>query len=768
MAKNIILLSDGTGNSAAKIFKTGVWRLYQAVDLTDANRQVAFYDDGVGSSSLKPWAALTGALGLGLKRNVMQLYKDLCQSYEPGDQIFAFGFSRGAFTIRVLAGLIASQGIIPGRTMDPQELRRRVHAAYREDRKDYRPVWTSRRRNVKSKTPAVATVPSGHHAAKIAFLGLWDTVDAYGLPIDELKRGLDYWWLGLSFPDQDLSPIVKRACHALALDDKRRTFHPVLWNEKVESDLIKANLVEPDRLKQVWFAGMHSNVGGGYAKDGLSYVSLKWMIAEARAAADPSLPLAFHQARIDEIAQFANEHADIGNSRAGLGSYYRYDPRRVSAMCDDEYNKVWIKTPKIHHSVFDRIAGQYLTYTPHMVPQTYCIVGPKGDIVDNVYEKPGEAKARANNLERAWDLVWWRRGVYFLTLALTLQLVLFPWIWEPAKDAQSCVGPFCFLGAGIVAVGSFLPGWLDLWLTAFRISINPFLVLALGLGTSIAFGKWLEQRIEARSIQAWAHVTGAKPASVKRWEPLSKIARALRTSDPLVTAYRWFSREFLPFLFFLLTVAIGVLLVNRLAFEFMEAAGATCPVTSSATLANAPAPGAPAVRDRVFVPPNFATSNPCFDTGIETSANRAYVVELTVVEPWMDGRTPTSPEGFRSSHGVFVHRILGLAKRSWLADWFQPVARIDNVGRDRYILDFKLKRDDKAPTSVALGNAAQSTVGKTYVSKPFVAQNSGRLFLFVNDAIVGLPYVWSYFYWPDNNAGSAKVVVKELDALPSE
>ena len=110
-----------------------------------------------------------------------------------------------------------------------------------------------------------------------------NTVDAYGLPVDELKRGLDYWWLGLSFPDQDLSPIVKRACHALSLDDERRTFHPVLWNEAFESELIKKGKVSPDRLKQVWFAGMHSNVGGGYAKDGLSYVPLRWIVHEATA-----------------------------------------------------------------------------------------------------------------------------------------------------------------------------------------------------------------------------------------------------------------------------------------------------------------------------------------------------------------------------------------------------------------------------------------------------------------------------------------------------
>src|SRR5215813_3360242 len=81
MAKNIVLLSDGTGNSSAKLFKTNVWRLYQALDLSDGTRQVAFYDDGVGTSSFKPFALLGGAFGFGLKRNVLDIYKFACRNY---------------------------------------------------------------------------------------------------------------------------------------------------------------------------------------------------------------------------------------------------------------------------------------------------------------------------------------------------------------------------------------------------------------------------------------------------------------------------------------------------------------------------------------------------------------------------------------------------------------------------------------------------------------------------------------------------------------
>src|ERR1044071_6399026 len=112
MNKRIVLLSDGTGNAASKVWRTNVWRVFQALDLTSP-QQVALYDDGVGTSSFKPLAILGGAFGWGLKRNVIDLYKFLCRNYRPGSQIYAFGFSRGAFTVRVLIGLIAREGLIP-------------------------------------------------------------------------------------------------------------------------------------------------------------------------------------------------------------------------------------------------------------------------------------------------------------------------------------------------------------------------------------------------------------------------------------------------------------------------------------------------------------------------------------------------------------------------------------------------------------------------------------------------------------------------------
>lgn len=131
MPKNIVLLSDGTGNSSAKAQKTNVWRMFEALDQTN-DAQIAFYDDGVGSSTNKYLALAGGAFGWGLKRNVIDIYKFLCRNYEPGDQISGFGFSRGAFTIRTVVGLIDSEGVVIPESEG--QLDRDARSAYRHSR----------------------------------------------------------------------------------------------------------------------------------------------------------------------------------------------------------------------------------------------------------------------------------------------------------------------------------------------------------------------------------------------------------------------------------------------------------------------------------------------------------------------------------------------------------------------------------------------------------------------------------------------------------
>ena len=233
--KRIILLSDGTGNSAGKVWRTNVWRVFESLDLT-SSQQIAFYDDGVGTSSFKPFAILGGAFGFGLKRNVLDIYKFACRNYRShldylaleaaaakaenraerygphqSDDIFAFGFSRGAFTIRVVNGLICEQGLVNYQT--EEELDRKVAVAYRAHRAEkfksrFQVEWVFRK--LRNLFVSAKHDKNERPVDHIAFLGLWDTVAAYGLPVDEMTRGVSRYLWPLELPDRQLNRLSAR------------------------------------------------------------------------------------------------------------------------------------------------------------------------------------------------------------------------------------------------------------------------------------------------------------------------------------------------------------------------------------------------------------------------------------------------------------------------------------------------------------------------------------------------------------------------------
>src|SRR5688572_2400098 len=371
MAKNIVLLSDGTGNSAGKLFKTNVWRLYQALDLSHAGpdgkpAQIAYYDDGVGSSSFKLLALIGGAFGWGLKRNVIDLYTYLCRNYEAGDRIYGFGFSRGAFTIRVLTGLIYSQGLVKANS--ESELRQLATRAFRDYRRTYKTVTRVEAPARLARDIANRIMPFRKaeatekiSAPDIQFLGLWDTVAAYGLPFDELTRAWN-WFFPLSVPDRDPCPNILRACHALALDDERNSFHPVLWNEfNLSRHNTRAKHIKDEKICQVWLTGMHPGGGGGYPDDALANVSLEWIMGEAAREG-----VILKKGALEAVAEASDVHGRRYDSRAGIGGAYRYLPRKLAALthdADDRKNQVIIQRPKIHESVFQRIAHGADAYT---------------------------------------------------------------------------------------------------------------------------------------------------------------------------------------------------------------------------------------------------------------------------------------------------------------------------------------------------------------------------------------------------------------------
>ena len=535
--KRIILLSDGTGNSAGKVWRTNVWRTFESLDLT-SSQQIAFYDDGVGTSSFKPLAILGGAFGFGLKRNVLDIYKFACRNYcshldylrleaaaakaenraercgpYQGDDIFGFGFSRGAFTMRVVNGLICEQGLVSYRT--EEELDKKVAAAYRQHRAEsfrskFQIEWLFRKlRNL--------FLPATHDKGErpvdhVAFLGLWDTVAAYGLPVDEMTRGISRYLWPMELPDRQLHPLVRRACHALSLDDERTTFHPLLWDESAEPVVTGARTTGSERISQVWFAGTHSNVGGGYPDDSLAHVSLTWILSEARRrgltlkAAPGADPDAFTRVRSTQ-----DKDGRIYDSRNGLAGYYRYGPRSVAALSntkysDDKRDTVNIAMPKIHESVFARIAVDAHLYAPVGLPPAYEILTYDERIVtpDQMgYETSGAARQRDLFQEQVvGSSIWRRRIIYFLTVIASVYLLTYPLASQlPASaEVSSRLRPLSDL---IRMVTIPLPAAADRWVNAYARDPLQFLLCAALVALLLSLSTGLKSRITDQMRSAW-------------------------------------------------------------------------------------------------------------------------------------------------------------------------------------------------------------------------------------------------------------------------
>jgi uncharacterized protein (DUF2235 family) len=257
--KKIIFCADGTwshpkSTTTVSGTDTNVYKLYKAL-LTTAT-QCPRYDDGVGSDGLVLDRLLGGAFGTGLFNKVKEGYTKIAHDYNDGDEIFLFGFSRGAYTARSIGGMLACCGLPTTLT---QQAIDDGFAAYRMS-----PQSADR-------AAAVANLKTkyGNRPVTITMIGVWDTVGSLGIP--SIIGGVDPILYG--FLDTKLSPSVKAAYQALAIDERRRSFPPTLW----DVDNVPGQIVE-----QVWFTGCHSNVGGGCPDCGLSDITLKWMLEKGK------------------------------------------------------------------------------------------------------------------------------------------------------------------------------------------------------------------------------------------------------------------------------------------------------------------------------------------------------------------------------------------------------------------------------------------------------------------------------------------------------
>jgi uncharacterized protein (DUF2235 family) len=270
--KRIVVCADGTWNtpkqsSGGHPAPTNVWLMYQLVKPTarDGLPQLALYHTGVGTGGAldRIWG---GANGVGLRRNILDCYRFVVENYHPGDHLYLFGFSRGAYTVRSLAGLIRNSGVI--------DRDRFPDVAERESK--IREAWDLYRKRGDEAAPTAQKAvdfrdQSSHADFRIAGIGVWDTVGALGIPVSGIAGWISSHLFG--FHDVTLSSRVDVALHALAIDEERGPFVPTLWQQQPDAP------AQGQRMEQVWFTGVHSDVGGGYPwpERELANITLRWM-----------------------------------------------------------------------------------------------------------------------------------------------------------------------------------------------------------------------------------------------------------------------------------------------------------------------------------------------------------------------------------------------------------------------------------------------------------------------------------------------------------
>lgn len=263
--KRLVVCCDGTWNKPDNEHVTNIEKIARTVQsdpaATGGAHQLVYYVSGVGAGSYQADRLLGGAFGFGLFHNVIACYRFLAQNYAPGDEIFIFGFSRGAYTARSVAGMLAAVGLLTKVALVEERLPEAVH------------LYQGTRMPEGAFGESVDEFKHDHcHAAEVTFLGVFDTVGALGVPGFEKDTP--------RFHDVQLSDQVRCARQALAIDETRLKFEPTFWEAPGGST---DPVTEDPRVKQVWFEGAHSDVGGGYAETGLSDTALLWMAREAHA-----------------------------------------------------------------------------------------------------------------------------------------------------------------------------------------------------------------------------------------------------------------------------------------------------------------------------------------------------------------------------------------------------------------------------------------------------------------------------------------------------
>lgn len=804
MGRRLVIFADGTGN-AFSTQESNIWRLYNALDRSDAD-QVARYIQGVGTSGLRPYALLDGATGIGVPSNVRELYRFLCWNWRPGDEILMFGFSRGAFTIRTLIGLIHHEGLVPaeidGRRVSSDEMGRNTKAAWRSYReKSYPTRWWQPliglvrllrdamlgglcmlRGQGCYDAVAAQTRAQGRDEVRIRYVGLFDTVEAYGVPFSELGKALDQYVWPISFRNQVLSRNVDQARHALALDEDRQTFHPVRCERSDEGC---------NDIQEVWFAGAHSDVGGGYPDGELSLVPLAW-IAEGAAKAG----LRFKDKAILAFEEQGSPFGPRHDPRRGGAMFYRYAPRPI------ETGPRWGGEPVVHGTVARRMLDGNDGYAPLTLPMTareHCAAGALTPITaahDRLLPNP-------RLLEFAHDVVWWRKALYLVQLALVLVLLLLPvtipWLYDQLSSVAQSDGRAEQVDHGLSTKLGSVPRMLVLDYAAAWVQTVLDYPRTTAFVALVFWMVWRRDQVLRDAAHdcaraAWFSAPAmAAPAAGSR---SLLLARRLRESWAVWRVSELVPQVVLPGLLFL--AALGGLLVagsRTMVTYFAASPGAPFCLPAGAGPAPAPlADGAKTTRD------GFDAASLCWRSGVEVEKGASYTIWIDATKPFFDSTVISGVGGFRVDSLWSVHTLGLPIRRWWNAEWFQPIAGIAGKGgsewpllsldrtevpavdRDRHgaprpadaaaaVPGLTPRFDDKGRMDEdSAGKAAKALdqrLDQRLVAR-FTAQATGELYLYLNDAIYWLPPsgragVRTWFY--ENNRGQASVTIRK-ERLP--
>ena len=399
MPKNIVICCDGTGNQVGSNI-SNVLKLYRTLEKTDGQR--VYYTPGVGTIGLQnAWQRwkqqVQGVFGLatgyGLDEDVLGAYRFLCKTYQAGDKVWLFGFSRGAYAVRMLAAFIHVIGIV---APDQLDLASYALTAYKKSSAD------AQRGDARRGLPAADEAkysPAleaawefsrivGGNEIRIEFVGVWDTVASVIVPRDDIP-GLDLQTLRYT----RTNPSVKTFRQAISIDERRRMFRLNRWTDpqKYRPDPFVATSEMAQDIHQVWFAGVHGDVGGGYPEEqsGLSKFPLLWMIQQAQAKG-----LLINQALVDQLVlgkpdPRSRQHyvapsttAQLHNSMTAAWEILEWLPKRTKWQeWPDRRSFVGWYLPRseprlipdgafVHRSVVERMA-LVPAYRPVNLPATY-------------------------------------------------------------------------------------------------------------------------------------------------------------------------------------------------------------------------------------------------------------------------------------------------------------------------------------------------------------------------------------------------------------